>query len=70
MSSGNFASATLIGPFGFGPASGAGTHQGSRGSRWLMTSSASLTSATLRASGPCDDIRCASIGRSVVALSL
>ncbi len=41
MSSGSFASATLIGPFGFGPTSGAGTHQGSRGSRWLITSSAS-----------------------------
>ena len=70
MSSGSFASATLIGPFGFGPASGAGTHHGSRGSRALMTSSASLTSPTLRASGPCADIRCASIGRSAAALSL
>ncbi|MGY2930962.1 hypothetical protein ACVWZ6_000564 [Bradyrhizobium sp. GM6.1] len=70
MSSGILASATLIGPFGFGPTSGAGTHQGSRGSRWLITSSASLTSATWRASGPCADIRCASIGRSAVALAL
>ena len=41
MSSGSFASATLIGRFGFGPTRGAGTHQGSRGSRWLITSSAS-----------------------------
>src|SRR4051812_18745167 len=70
MSSGILASATLIGPFGFGPTSGAGTHQGSRGSRWLITSSASLTSATWRASGPCADIRCASIGRSATALPL
>ena len=66
----NLASATLIGPFGFAPTSGAGTHQGSRGSRWLITSSASRTSATWRASGPCADIRCASIGRSAVALAL
>ena len=35
-----------------------------------MTSSAALTSPTLRASGPCADIRCASIGRSAAALSL
>ena len=70
MSSGILASATLIGPFGFGPVSGAGTHQGSRGSRWLITSSARRTSPTWRASGPCADIRCASIGRSAGALPL
>src|SRR5450759_1935592 len=70
MSSGSFASATLIGPFGFGPTNGAGTHQGSRGSRWLITSNASLASPTLRASGPCADIRCASIERSAAALWL
>ena len=52
------------------PFSGAGTHQGSRMSRWLMTSRPRRTSRTSRASGPCADMNCAISGRSAGALGL
>ena len=47
-----------------------GTHQGSRMSRRLITSSPRRTSATSRASGPWDDMNCAISGRSAGALGL